>query len=74
MKELQEKIEDYTRFGQILRCKYIVNGWLIDSEWNKRNIATLCYDGEHCYIFKFILLFLSACESDERRLEGNECE
>ncbi len=52
------------------RCQYIVNGWLIDSDWSKRNDTIFCYDWEHRYIFKFIFLFLSACESDARQVRG----
>ncbi len=71
MKELQEKIEDYTRFGQILLAvsTLLMVGLLIPTG-AKETIQFFCYDGKHCYIFKFIFLFLSACESDARRVRG----
>ena len=64
MKELQGKIEDYTRFGQILLAvsTLLMVGLLIPD--GAKETIQFCYDGEYRYIFKFIVLFLSACESD----------
>ncbi len=71
MKELQEKIEDYTRFGQILLAvsTLLMVGLLIPTG-AKETIQFFVMIGSIVIFFKFIFLFLSACESDARQVRG----
>ena len=50
MKELKGKIEDYTRFGQILLAvsTLLMVGLLIPN--GAKETINFCYDGEHRYI------------------------
>ena len=74
MKELKGKIEDYTRFGQILLAvsTLLMVGLLIPN--GAKETINFCYDGEHRYIFKFIVLFFQRVKVMRDQLEENECE
>lgn len=65
MKELKGKIEDYTRFGQMLLAvsTLLMVGLLIPSG-AKETIQFFVMMGSIVIFFKLIVLFLSACESD----------
>ena len=74
MKELKGKIEDYTRFGQMLLAvsTLLMVGLLIPS--GAKETINFCYDGEHRYIFKLIVLFFQRVKVMRDQLEENECE
>ena len=74
MKELKGKIEDYTRFGQILLAVSIVNGWLVDSEWSKRDNPIFVMMGSIVIFLSLSFFFFQRVKVMRDQLEENECE
>ena len=56
------------------RCKYIVNGWLIDSKWSKRNDTIFVMMGSIVIFLSLSFFFFQRVKVMRDKLEGNECE
>ncbi|EOQ28091.1 hypothetical protein A6279_01500 [Bacillus wiedmannii] len=75
MKELQEKIEDYTRFGQILLAvsTLLMVGLLIPNG-AKETIQFFVMMGSIVIFLSLSFFFFQRVKVIRDQLEGNECE
>lgn len=75
MKELQEKIADYTRFGQILLAvsTLLMVGLLIPNG-AKEVVQSFVMMGSIVIFLSFSFFFFQRVKVMRDELEGNECE
>ncbi|MED2035769.1 YrhC family protein [Bacillus wiedmannii] len=75
MKELQGKIEDYTRFGQILLAvsTLLMVGLLIPNG-AKEAIQSFVMMGSTVIFLSLSFFFFQRAKMMREQLEGNECE